>query len=294
MLTRSARLFHNTNLCRNYLLQLNRHFGCDKMSANFQSKLLPTPVKAQSDKKEYRSIELPNGLRALLIADLSYPLDKLDEEEQLEMMEEESDEESESDDEEMESEDEKEDKKSESGLKQSSAALCIKMGSFSDPNELPGLAHFLEHMVFMGSKKYEDENGFDDFIQRKGGFDNAHTDTEVTCFYFDVQRRSFNEAVDRFAQFFISPLMKKEAMTRERMAVHSEFQQAKPSDSDRKQQLLGTLAKDPDNPMGKFMWGNLESLSGKSDEEINKLLHQFKVIIAHHASFHDFHPTEAF
>ena len=174
-------------------------------------------------------------------------------------------------------------KKSETGLKQSSAALCVKMGSFSDPENLPGLAHFLEHMVFMGSQKYEDENGFDDFIQRRGGFDNAHTDTEVTCFYFDVQRRSFPEAVDRFSQFFISPLMKKEAMTRERMAVDSEFQQAKPSDSDRKQQLLGYLAKDPNNPMAKFMWGNLESLSpaGKDDANINKLLHKFKVTLFH-------------
>jgi hypothetical protein len=34
-----------------------------------------------------------------------------------------------------------------SGLKKSAAGLCVGMGSFSDPEELPGLAHFLEHMV---------------------------------------------------------------------------------------------------------------------------------------------------
>ena len=69
---------------------------------NFKSKLLPTPVKAKSDKKDYRSIELPNGLRALLIADLSYPLDKLDEEEKAEMMMEEDSEDGDGSDDESE------------------------------------------------------------------------------------------------------------------------------------------------------------------------------------------------
>lgn len=39
-------------------------------------------------------------------------------------------------------------------LTQAACALCVDVGSFSDPPEIPGLAHFLEHMVFMGSEKY--------------------------------------------------------------------------------------------------------------------------------------------
>ena len=82
---------------------------------------------------------------------------------------------------------------SSSGLKKSAAGLCVSAGSFSDPSDMPGLAHFLEHMVFMGSEKYPDENSFDDFIQRTGGTDNAHTDCETTVFYFETQRKSFRE-----------------------------------------------------------------------------------------------------
>ena len=67
-------------------------------------------------------------------------------------------------------------RKANTGLKKSAAGLCIGMGSFSDPEELPGLAHFLEHMVFMGSEKFPSENGFDSFVNKNGGFDNAHTE----------------------------------------------------------------------------------------------------------------------
>uniref|UniRef100_A0A674F5S9 Nardilysin convertase n=1 Tax=Salmo trutta TaxID=8032 RepID=A0A674F5S9_SALTR len=142
---------------------------------------------------------------------------------------------------------------------QSAAALCVGIGSFSDPNDLPGLAHFLEHMVFMGSEKYPSENGFDAFLKKHGGSDNASTDCERTVFQFDVQRKKFREALDRWAQFFICPLMIRDAIDREVEAVDSEYQLAKPSDSHRKEMLFGSLAK-PGHPMGKFCWGNAQTL----------------------------------
>uniref|UniRef100_H3BWC0 Nardilysin convertase n=1 Tax=Tetraodon nigroviridis TaxID=99883 RepID=H3BWC0_TETNG len=142
--------------------------------------------------------------------------------------------------------------------KQSAAALCVGVGSFSDPDD-PGLAHFLEHMVFMGSEKYPSENGFDAFLKKHGGSDNASTDCERTVFQFDVQRKSFKEALDRWAQFFICPLMIRDAIDREVEAVDSEYQLAKPSDSHRKEMLFGSLAK-AGHPMGKFCWGNAQTL----------------------------------
>ena len=224
---------------------------------------LPKPVKSSQDVKDYKVIKLPNGLQALLISDTSYDLEKLDEEE-AEMAENATEDESEEDedDEEMSEDDNEDDESSEnssSGLKKSAAGLSIKMGSFSDPHELPGLAHFLEHMVFMGSEKYPSENEFDQFVNKNGGFDNAHTDCEHTTFYFEIQRRHFTKALDIFAQFFVKPLMNKSAMEREREAVDSEFQMALVSDTNRKCQIYGSLAK-KDHPMGKFMWGNKQSL----------------------------------
>lgn len=53
---------------------------------------------------------------------------------------------------------------SEEGEKLAAAALCVGVGSFSDPRNVQGLAHFLEHMIFMGSKKFPQENEYDSYI----------------------------------------------------------------------------------------------------------------------------------
>uniref|UniRef100_A0A673LZS3 Nardilysin-like n=1 Tax=Sinocyclocheilus rhinocerous TaxID=307959 RepID=A0A673LZS3_9TELE len=278
----------------------------------------PQIIKSPSDPKQYRYIELSNGLRALLISDLS-GLDGKAEDEDDEDSEDEDDEDSEEEEEEEEAVGEEEEGDSGEGTDEESleegdsqdsdfeeldedndrkkkkgsekqvcvllsrdsdsdtAALCIGVGSFSDPSDLPGLAHFLEHMVFMGSEKYPSENGFDAFLKKHGGSDNASTDCERTIFQFDVQRKCFKEALDRWAQFFICPLMIEDAIDREVEAVDSEYQLAKPSDSHRKEMLFGSLAK-PDHPMSKFCWGNAQTLKTEPKEKninVYKRLREF-------------------
>lgn len=73
---------------------------------------------------------------------------------------------------------------------------------------LPPLVSPLLHLcwvpvVFMGSEKYPSENGFDAFLKKHGGSDNASTDCERTVFQFDVQRKSFKEALDRWGRMFV-------------------------------------------------------------------------------------------
>ncbi|XP_072244932.1 nardilysin-like [Leuresthes tenuis] len=236
----------------------------------------PEIIKSPSDPKKYRYIELSNGLRVLLISDFSSADGTGGSEEEEEEEEGDSGEGSEEQEENSEEEDEGVDsdeldeenalKKTRSSEKQAAAALCISVGSFSDPDELPGLAHFLEHMVFMGSEKYPAENGFDAFLKKHGGSDNASTDCERTIFQFDVQRKYFREALDRWAQFFICPLMIEDAIDREVEAVDSEYQLARPSDSHRKEMLFGSLAK-PGHPMSKFCWGNAQTLKHEPKEK---------------------------
>ena len=59
-------------------------------------------------------------------------------------------------------------------------SVAVNVGSFNDPPHRQGLAHFLEHMIFMGSDKYPKENEFSDHISANGGSSNAYTEFEYT------------------------------------------------------------------------------------------------------------------
>jgi insulysin len=141
----------------------------------------------------------------------------------------------------------------------SSAAMDIGIGQLCD-GDLPGIAHFSEHMLFIGTTKYPDENAYDSFLNAHGGSSNAFTDLEHTCYYFDVQAESLEGAFDRFAQCFIGPLFTKAALEREVQAVDSEHAKNLMQDQWRMHQLSKSKIAPPDHPYGSFGSGNAESL----------------------------------
>jgi len=145
------------------------------------------------------------------------------------------------------------------GVRLSAAAMAVGVGSFNDPEGVQGLAHYLEHMLFMGSEKYPDENNYDSFISSRGGYSNAMTECEYTVYHFEVPPASFSEILDIFAQFFISPLMRAEASARELEAIESEFNLSRGSDNTRCTQLICHTSH-PSHPYSRFSWGNLSSL----------------------------------
>jgi nardilysin len=226
--------------------------------------------KSPFDKKEYRQIILPNGLRVVLISDTmamtqSYnnggiPMDDDDFDDEVDNQ---SDKESEMEDEE--DDEESEDGSSpgsDHGLRNAAAAMVVGVGSMSDPPDCQGLAHFLEHLLFMGSKKYPEENAYDAFMSKHGGSDNAYTELEYTVYHFEIPQEYLNKALDMFAQFFTEPLMLESSVDRELNSIESEFQLVKNSDGSRMQHLMGhTCGHSPaEHPFAKFSWGNRESL----------------------------------
>ncbi|ESO92600.1 hypothetical protein LOTGIDRAFT_233049 [Lottia gigantea] len=252
-------------------------FKCQHISIRQRSALPSTQkkmniIKSLNDKREYRVINLENGLTAVLISDPS-GAEECHAASQEDESEEESDEEDEEmsgseEDEEMEEEAverDEDDKKKKSGERKSAAALCIGNGSFCDPDDIPGFAHFLEHMVFMGSEKYPAENELDDYLGKHGGYSNAWTDCERTLFYFEVQKKNFQKSLDMFANFFISPLLREDCVDREVQAVDSEFQMSVPDDDDRVNQIISLRAK-KGHPMDKFLCGNLKTLKTLPEE----------------------------
>lgn len=147
------------------------------------------------------------------------------------------------------------------------ASLTVLRGSYHEPDEYPGLAHFLEHMLFIGTEKYPEVDGYQQFIAAHGGSSNAYTAAEHTNYFFDIQPADFEAGMDRFAQFFISPLLDKEYVAREKNAVHSEYQLQIKDDNWRGMSAL-RAAMNPAYPGSRFTIGSLDTLGEGVDEAL--------------------------
>ncbi len=89
----------------------------------------------------------------------------------------------------------------------SGAAIAVKVGNISNPKEHLGLAHFLEHMLFISSQNFPQVNFFDSYLKAHGGTSNAYTDTELTNYYFCVDHDYFEGGLIRFADLIANPLL---------------------------------------------------------------------------------------
>ncbi|CAB4379202.1 unnamed protein product [Rhizophagus irregularis] len=139
------------------------------------------------------------------------------------------------------------------------ASLDVNIGSYHDPDNLLGLAHYCEHLLFMGTEKYPKENDYSEFLNKHNGSYNAYTYTENTNYHFEVGHEHLEPALDRFAQFFISPLFNADCTDRELKAVDSEYKGYLQNDDWRLYQLQ-KFNSNPEHPLSKFSVGNLETL----------------------------------
>lgn len=173
----------------------------------------------------------------------------------------------------------------EAGTDKASAALDVNVGSFSDADDMPGIAHAVEHLLFMGTQKYPEENAYNKYLTQHGGHSNAFTASTSTNYYFELSYpsstptssqtttpnasqihlpQSDNDspllgALDRFGQFFIGPLFLEDTVDREIKAVDSENKKNLQSDTWRLHQLNKALA-NPQHPYCHFSTGSWKTL----------------------------------
>ncbi|KAJ2878372.1 metalloprotease, partial [Coemansia aciculifera] len=103
------------------------------------------------------------------------------------------------------------------------------------------------------------------YLSANGGYSNAYTDLEDTCYYFEVTYDALEGALDRFSQFFIDPLFTEDCTDREVRAVDSEHKKNIQSDMWRQYQIEKELS-NPNHPFSMFATGNQATLSGAATE----------------------------
>ncbi|MBU2648748.1 insulinase family protein [bacterium] len=159
---------------------------------------------------------------------------------------------------------------------QAAAAMDVAVGQFNDPPDRQGLAHFLEHMLFLGTDKYPDADEYGGYLSAHGGSSNAFTGLEDTNYFFSIHKDYLEGALDRFSQFFIAPRFDDTFVEREINAVNSEHQKNIKNDDRRIYQILRNTA-NPKHPFHMFGTGNLASLRGENpnDGELREQLIRF-------------------
>jgi insulysin len=116
-------------------------------------------------------------------------------------------------------------------LEESAAALSVQAGTWDDPREYPGMAHFVEHLLFLGTRTYPKESEYSQYIVERGGRYNAVTKHDRTTYGFSIPSAFFPGALDRLSHFFIDPLFTESSIEREIYAVHHEFVDAIENDA---------------------------------------------------------------
>ncbi|HKM16279.1 MAG TPA: insulinase family protein [Marinospirillum sp.] len=156
------------------------------------------------------------------------------------------------------------------------ASMNIAAGSYHEPDAWPGLAHFLEHMLFLGTERFPEPDAYQNFISQHGGSHNAFTSARDTNYFFDVQPNHLEASLERLAQFFIAPLLSPEYLEREVNAVHSEWSGTLQDDSRLRLTAL-RQAFNPDHPASRFSAGNKESLDISNNTIRQALLDYYQI-----------------
>lgn len=140
------------------------------------------------------------------------------------------------------------------------ASMNVRVGSAQDPDDLQGLAHFLEHMLFLGTEPYPASDAYQRYISDNAGSHNAFTAQQDTNYFFDIEPSALPGALDRFSEFFLSPLFNADHLESERNIVHSEYMARIRDESRRENDVLDQLL-NSDNATTGFAVGSRETLA---------------------------------
>lgn len=153
-------------------------------------------------------------------------------------------------------------------------SLNVQVGSLHNPSSQPGLAHYLEHMLFLGTKSYPQANSFNQFLSENSGMLNAYTAAANTNYYFQVVDNKLDESLARFSEFFTAPLFDKSYSKKELSAIDNEWSSNKGSDH-YAQMLINNQTSRNGHPVQNFATGNKATLSDKAESVLYQEMKNF-------------------
>jgi coenzyme PQQ biosynthesis probable peptidase PqqF len=160
-------------------------------------------------------------------------------------------------------------------LRRCAAALRVAAGSHDVPLAWPGLAHFLEHLLFLGTERFPAGQGLMAYVQSHGGQVNARTSERTTDYFFEVPPQAFVGGLQRLSDMLANPRMNLDDQHREREVLQAEFVAwSQDPAAQQKHALFDGLSET--HPLRGFHAGNRDSLALEQPEfqQVLKSFHQ--------------------
>jgi predicted Zn-dependent peptidase len=143
-----------------------------------------------------------------------------------------------------------------------SISVCILVGTGSryETDEIAGVSHFIEHLMFRGTQKRPEARDISEAIEGLGGILNGGTDREATVYWCKVAQIHFPLAMDLLADILLHSKFDKEDMEKERQVIIEEINLSYDSPSQRVSQLIDGLLW-PGHPLGRDIAGDKHSVT---------------------------------
>ena len=153
-----------------------------------------------------------------------------------------------------------------------SAALGIwvKAGACDETDEVSGVSHFIEHMMFKGTEKRTAREIAAD-VDNIGGMFNAFTGKEATCYYIKTLSSNIYQGAEILLDMITGSRFDPAEMDKERKVIYEEIKMVKDSPDDDVYDTISELVSSG-NPLGRSILGTPESLAGIDREKLTGYL----------------------
>lgn len=145
------------------------------------------------------------------------------------------------------------------GMESAALGIWINTGGRYEDAPLKGISHYLEHLLFKGSRRYSCRK-IKESIEGVGGSLNGFTSEELTCFLVKIPAQHLDAALDVLSDMTIHPLLAQEDIERERTVILEEIKMYKDLPQSYVHELLDELLW-PAQPLGMSIMGSEESVS---------------------------------
>ena len=129
-------------------------------------------------------------------------------------------------------------------------SLGIKVGARHESNEVSGISHFIEHLLFKGTKERSDPLDISGAIEKTGGYINAATDYETTVYWCKVISEHTHLALTVFFDMVRNSLFTEQSINLERQVISEEIKSVTDYPNSRAELILDEIMW-PNTPLGR-------------------------------------------